>query len=125
MHRGIKGTLMVLGLCASGAAIGQSSQNIIPKELLDLDYQRCENDCVPGFGEATCKPLCECTVGEFQKRLNYAKYLDLSVQLSRGEVKPESRTLLDTIAKYCTAELDKQGIPIGQPSPETQEPQEQ
>lgn len=123
MGRGIKGTLMALGLCASGAVIAQSSQNIIPQELLDLDYQRCENDCVPGFGEITCKPLCECTVGEFQKRLDYAKYLDLSVQLSRGEIKPESRALLDTIANFCTSELDRRGIPVGEPSPDTKEPQ--
>tara|TARA_R110002096_G_scaffold253688_1_gene446620 strand:- start:543 stop:890 length:348 start_codon:yes stop_codon:yes gene_type:complete len=115
---------MVLGFCASGAAVAQSSQNIIPKELLDLDYQRCENDCVPGFGEATCKPLCECTVSEFQKRLDYARYLDLSVQLSRGELKPESRELLDSIANHCTAELDRNGIPIGKPDAETKAPQQ-
>lgn len=115
MGRGMRKGLAVLSLCVSGAFAAQSAQDIIPKELLDLDYQRCENDCVPGFGEATCKPLCECTVGEFQKRLDYAKYLDLSVQLSRGELKPESRTLLDNIANYCTAELDKKGVVIGGP----------
>ncbi|MEX0299375.1 MAG: hypothetical protein AB3N28_09920 [Kordiimonas sp.] len=124
MGWGFKKTLMVVGFCASGAAIAQSSQDVIPKELLDLDYQRCENDCVPGFGEATCKPLCECTVSEFQKRLDYARYLDLSVQLSRGELKPESRILLDDIAKHCTAELDKNGIAVGSPDPETKAPQQ-
>lgn len=106
---------MVLGLCASSAVWAQSSQDVIPEELLDLDFQRCNNDCVPGFGEATCKPLCECTVAEFQKRLTYAQYLDLSVQLSKAEIKPESRKLLDSIAQHCTAELDKQGIAVGGP----------
>lgn len=124
MTWGLRRTLMVIGLCASSAAIAQTSQNVIPKELLDLDFQRCENDCVPGFGEATCKPLCECTVGEFQKRLNYSKYLDLSVQLSRGELKPESRSLLDNIANFCTAQLDKMGVVIGKPGEETNEPQQ-
>ena len=121
----MKKFLMVMSLCASGAAVAQSSQNVIPKDLLDLDRQRCENECVPGFGEATCKPLCECVTGEYQKRLDYSKYLDLSVQLSRGEIKPETRTLLDTIANYCTAQIDKMGIAVGKPDekPASQDPQ--
>jgi len=85
----------------------------IPQDLLDLDYQRCVNDCVPGFGETTCKPLCTCTVAEFSKRLDFQKYLDLSVELSRNEIKPENRKLLDTIAKYCTSELEKSGVTVG------------
>jgi len=120
MHYIFKHTFMAASLCLGGAVVAQSSQDVIPKELLDLDYQRCTNDCVPGFGEATCKPLCECTVTEFQKRLNYAQYLDLSVQLSRAEIKPESRALLDNIANYCTAELDKKGIIVGAPEAQSQ-----
>lgn len=100
-------------LCFASTSV--FAQDIIPKELLDLDFQRCVNDCVPGFGEATCKPLCDCTVDEFQKRLNYAKYLELSVQLSRTEINPANRLLLDSIAEYCTAEIDLKGIKVGAP----------
>ncbi len=85
----------------------------IPEDLLALDHQRCMNGCVPGFGEATCKPLCDCTVGEFKKKLTFESYLDMSVQLSRNTLTPELRTFLDTVANYCTAELDRQGIQVG------------
>lgn len=85
----------------------------IPEDLLSLDHQRCMNGCVPGFGEATCKPLCDCTVSEFKKRLDFEAYLDMSVQLSKNAIKPELRALLDDVAKMCTAEIEKQGIEIG------------
>ncbi|MFC3053186.1 hypothetical protein [Kordiimonas pumila] len=90
--------------------------DIIPKDLLELDKQRCLKDCVPGFGETTCKPLCDCTVAEFSKRLDFSQYLDLSVELSKNDLKPENRKLLDTIANYCTAEIEKAGIVVGQPA---------
>jgi hypothetical protein len=106
--------LMVLTVLGGGAVFAQSSQ--IPQDLLDLDYQRCVSDCVPGFGEATCKPLCECTVGEFKKQLDFDAYLELSVQLSRGEISLKSRVLLDSIAKLCTAEIEKDGIQVGEPA---------
>ncbi len=112
--RFVRNFLMVLYVAGGSAAFAQSSQ--IPKDLLDLDYQRCVNDCVPGFGEATCKPLCDCTVGAFKKRLNFDAYLELSVQLSRGEISPESRILLDDIAKTCTAKIEQDGIIVGGPT---------
>lgn len=86
----------------------------IPEDLLALDHQRCMNGCVPGFGETTCKPLCDCTVGEFKKKLTFESYLDMSVQLSRNTLTPELRTFLDTVANYCTSELDRQGIQVGE-----------
>ena len=92
-----------------------NAQDTIPKEMLDLGFQQCANDCIPGFGEVTCKPLCECTMGEFQKRMNYAEYLALHVELSRSETSIANRQLLDTIATHCTAELDRKGIEIGSP----------
>lgn len=95
----------------AGSVLAQQSE--IPADLLALDHQRCMNGCVPGFGEATCKPLCDCTVAEFKKQLTFEQYLDMSVQLSRNEVGPELRKFLDGIANYCTAELDRQGIEIG------------
>lgn len=95
----------------AGSAFAQSSE--IPADLLDLDRQRCMRDCVPGFGETTCKPLCDCTVVEFNKRLDFSRYLDLSAQLSRGEVGPENRKMLDEIANHCAAELEKSGIKVG------------
>jgi len=94
-----------------GAVHAQSTE--IPQELLDLDRQRCLSECVPGFGEETCKPLCDCTVSEFKKRLDFSRYLELSAQLSRNELTPANRTFLDTVAQYCTAELDKSGIQVG------------
>lgn len=96
----------------SGGVLAQSSE--IPSELLDLDRQRCMRDCVPGFGETTCKPLCDCTVVEFKKRLDFSRYLDLSAQLSRGEVDPENRKMLDEIANQCAAELERSGIKVGE-----------
>jgi len=111
--RFIRSFLMLLYVSAGSAAFAQSSQ--IPQDLLDLDYQRCVNDCVPGFGEATCKPLCECTVGEFKQRLSFDEYLELSVQLTKGEISDKNRTLLDNIAQMCTKKIEEKGIEIGEP----------
>ena len=105
---------VTLFMVASGTVLAQSAQ--IPQDLLDLDHQRCMKDCTPGFGEVTCKPLCSCTVTEFKKRLDFSKYLDLSAQLSKDELSPQNRALLDNIANFCAAELDKAGIPIGGPT---------
>ncbi|TNE65553.1 MAG: hypothetical protein EP335_05315 [Alphaproteobacteria bacterium] len=117
MNRSLKAFAIGLScLVGSGVVLAQASKSQpIPQELLDLDNQRCMKDCVPGFGEETCKPLCDCTVKEFQKRLDFSQYLDMSVQLSRNELKPETRSLLDSVATYCTAEIDKAGIEVGQP----------
>lgn len=90
----------------------------IPEDLLALDRQRCMNGCVPGFGEKTCKTLCDCTVSEFKKKLTFESYLDMSVQLSKNELTEGVRSFLDTVANYCTAELDRQGIEVGEGTPE-------
>lgn len=111
MKRAIKPLAVFIAMLGSGAALAQKTE--IPAELLDLDRQRCMTDCVPGFGEETCKPLCDCTVAEFKKRLDFDKYLDLSAQLSRNELTAENRSFLDSVAKYCTAQLDKAGVPVG------------
>lgn len=96
---------------ASGAALAQNQP--IPQDMLDLDFQRCMTDCEPGFGAETCKPLCECTVGEFKKRLDFPAYLELSAQLSRNELSDENRKMLDGIAGMCTSQLEKSGVKIG------------
>ncbi|WP_417451958.1 hypothetical protein [Kordiimonas sp.] len=105
--------IATVSLMVGGAALAQESQ--IPQELLDLDYQRCMKDCEPGFGAATCKPLCECTVREFSKRLDFSAYLDLSAELSRNELSQGNREILDGVANYCTAELEKSGVVVGGP----------
>jgi len=110
----IKFSLFLLYALGGGAAFAQSAQ--IPEDMLELDRQRCENDCVPAYGEITCKPLCSCTVGEFKKRLDFDAYLDLSVQLSRGDISPKNRKLLDDIALFCTAQLERDGIIVGGPT---------
>lgn len=102
--------------CLAGSAV-MAQSNKIPADMLDLDRQRCENDCIPTFGETTCKPLCGCTVREYDRRLDFDAYLKLSVELSRNEISPESRVLLDSIAKMCTAELDAAGIQVGAETP--------
>ena len=91
-----------------------AQQNPIPEDLLALDHQRCMNGCVPGFGEQTCKPLCDCTMGEFRKQLSFEAYLDMSVQLTRNAVTPEMQEFLGKVANFCTAELDRKGIEVGQ-----------
>ena len=90
----------------------------IPEDLLALDHQRCMNGCVPGFGEQACKVLCDCTVSEFKKKLTFESYLDMSVQLSKNDLTEGVRAFLDTVANYCTAELDRLGIEIGTPEGE-------
>ncbi|SDE17965.1 hypothetical protein [Kordiimonas lacus] len=111
MKRNLRLVSAAMTLFMTGAVQAQSTE--IPQELLDLDRQRCLTECVPGFGEETCKPLCDCTVSEFKKRLDFSRYLELSAQLSRNELNPENRTFLDVVAQYCTAELDKSGVQIG------------
>lgn len=111
MKRNVRLVSAAMVFFAGSAAQAQSAE--IPADLLDLDRQRCLSECVPGYGEATCKPLCECTVTEFKKRLDFSRYLDLSAQLSRNELSPENRTFLDEVANYCTAELDKSGVQVG------------
>ncbi len=91
-----------------------AQQNPIPEDLLALDHQRCMNGCVPGFGEQTCKPLCDCTIGEFKKQLSFETYLDMSVQLTRNAVTPEMQEFLGKVANFCTAELDRKGIEVGE-----------
>jgi len=108
--------LFLLYVMGGGAAFAQSTQ--IPQDMLDLDYQRCVNDCVPAYGEVTCTPLCSCTVKEFKKRLDFDAYLELSVQLSGGDISAKSRLLLDEIAQYCAAKIERDGVEIGGPGDE-------
>ena len=104
---------VLLLLLVATASYAIQSGRAIPEDLLTLDHQRCMNGCVPGFGEATCKPLCDCTVAEFQKKMDFEAYLDMSVQLSKNAVSPELRVLLDDVAKMCTAEIERKGIEVG------------
>jgi len=82
----------------------------IPDDLLEVDKRRIMKDCVPEFGEEVCSALSDCTIGEFRKRLKMDAYLNLTMQLSRREVDAANRTLLDDIAKFCTAHLEKSGV---------------
>lgn len=91
-----------------------AQEKAIPEDLLALDHQRCMNGCVPGFGEQTCKPLCDCTVGEFKKQLSFESYLDMSVQLTRNSLTPQMQGFLAKVANYCTGELDRKGIEVGE-----------
>ena len=111
-------TLAVLTPLVTGTAVLAQSSDI-PQDLLDLDNQRCMKDCEPGFGAETCKPLCDCTVTEFKKRLDFAHYLDLSAQLARNELSAENRELLDGVANYCASQLEKSGIQVGGSTPAT------
>lgn len=101
-------------LLTGGVSVVSAQSKTVPEEYLALEHRRCMNGCVPGFGEQTCKPLCDCTVDEFKKQLTFETYLDMSVQLSRNAITPELRGFLDQIANYCTAELDRLGIEVGQ-----------
>ncbi|WP_308911813.1 hypothetical protein [Pseudokordiimonas caeni] len=112
-------SLAFAGLVAAGTSAMAAP---IPEDLLAVDQQRCMKGCVPGYGEATCKPLCDCTVREFKNRLDMDKYLSLSVELSKNEVSDTNRTLLDDIAKMCAAEIEKANIPVGEPQAETPQP---
>ncbi len=113
-----KASLFGITLVTSTSVMAQSvTESKIPKELLELDRKRCEADCTPTYGETTCKALCNCTVVEFDKRLDFDKYVVLSAQLSRNELSPESRLLLDVIAKRCTALVEQSGIVIGPVDP--------
>lgn len=109
--------LGVLFFTTISFSVSAQSQQTIPEDLLALDHQRCMNGCVPGFGETTCKPLCDCTIKEFKNKLTFERYLELSVQLSKNTLTPELRKFLDDTANYCTAELDRMGIAIGEPEP--------
>ena len=113
---------VLLYILAGSAVFAQSTA--IPKDLLDLDHRRCMNDCVPSFGETTCKPLCDCTISEFKKRLDFDKYLVLSVQMSRSEISPENGVMLREIALFCTAELDRMNVEVGGPEKPADEEKE-
>ncbi len=65
--------LLVLLFGFGGEMTFAQEQSTIPQDLLEVDRQRCMQGCVPGFGEATCKPLCDCTVKEFGKRLDFER----------------------------------------------------
>lgn len=111
MKLALKSASFSLVLIAGSGALAQSAT--IPKELLDLDRLRCMQGCEANASTEACTALCNCTVSEFQKRLNMDKYLTLSAQISRNELSVENRTLLDDVANYCVAELDKAGIDVG------------
>lgn len=106
-------TLVFLTVFSLIVPMAIAQQKAIPDDLLALDHQRCMNGCVPGYGEQTCKPLCDCTVGEFKKQLTFESYLDMSVQLTRNSVTPEMQAFLGKVANYCTGELDRKGIEVG------------
>ena len=111
---GFRNIVMAVLSLAFFAAPVLAQSKPIPEDLLALDQQRCMNGCVPGFGEKTCKSLCDCTVNEFKKKLTFESYLDMSVQLSKNELTESVRSFLDTVANYCTAELDRKGIEVGE-----------
>lgn len=114
MRRFFKASLFVISLATSMSVMAQSATDKkIPQELLELDRKRCETGCLEQVGEQVCKMLCDCTISEFQKRLDFDRYLALSAQLSRDEISPENRLLLDVIAKRCTAVVETSGIDIG------------
>lgn len=111
--KSLTGKLFVLVIIAIFQPGVMAQEKTIPEDLLALDHQRCMNGCVPGFGEQTCKPLCDCTVGEFKKQLTFEAYLDMSVQLTRNTLTPELQKFLAKVANYCTGELDRKGIEVG------------
>ncbi len=106
-------TALLLGMlvCAPAA---KAQTKPVSEDLLALDHRSCMAGCVPGFGEQTCKALCDCTASEFRKELTFESHLDLRAKLSRNELTPALRGFLDKVANYCTAELDRQGIQVGQ-----------
>lgn len=111
MTRIIRNILITLYMAGGAAAFAQSSQ--IPDDMLALDRQRCENDCIPAYGEAACKALCGCMVVEYKKTLSFDEYLELTVQLSKNKISPKNRKLLDEIALRCTKQIEDAGIEIG------------
>jgi len=105
--------LMMLVVFTPLQLVALAQQSKIPEDYLALDHQRCMTPCVSRFGELAYKSLCDCTVGEFKKQLNFQEYLDMSVQITRNSVTPELRQFLDNIGKFCSAELDRKGIEVG------------
>ena len=78
----------------------------IPKDLLELDRQRCSNDCLKELNDTgVCEQLCDCTVNEFQKRLNFDIYLTLSAELAQSKLSDSNRKIIDDIAKTCSANI--------------------
>ncbi|NVJ98644.1 MAG: hypothetical protein HWE25_10860 [Alphaproteobacteria bacterium] len=113
MLKSLKGLSAALFVLAGSGAFAQSAA--IPAELLEVDRLRCMQGCEANASAVACKALCDCTVSQFQKRLDMDKYLGLSAQLSRNELSEENRSILDQVANYCVAELDKAGIAVGAP----------
>lgn len=114
--KALKSLTMTGLLTLSCAAFAQESLKI-PDVYLAVDHKDCMTGCVPGYGETTCKPLCDCTVNQFKEKLSFDQYKDLRVQLSRNDVLPDMRKFLDETANYCTAEIDRMGIAVGEPDP--------
>lgn len=102
-------------LAAISCVVVAQQTDPIPDVYLAVDHKDCMSGCVPGFGEKTCKPLCDCTVSQFKQKLSFDQYKDMRLQISRNEVLPDMRIFLDDVAKICTAELDQQGVVVGEP----------
>ncbi len=107
-------------LLMSAIAVAQE----IPKELLELDRQRCSNECMKELNDAAiCKQLCDCTVSEFKKRFSFDIYLDLSAELAQSKVSKDNRKKLDDIARMCSANIkwpetrtEPKPVPLPKPS---------
>lgn len=112
----LRSLIMVSVVSLTGAAFAQESVRV-PDVYLAVDHRDCMTGCVPGFGEETCKPLCDCTVSQFKEKLTFDQYKDMRIQISRNELTPEVRAFLDQTAQYCTAELDKMGVEVGEADP--------
>ena len=112
----LRSLIMVSVVSLTGAAFAQESLKV-PDVYLAVDHRDCMTGCVPGFGEETCKPSCDCTVSQFKEKLTFDQYKDMRIQISRNELTPEVRAFLDQTAQYCTAELDKMGVEVGEADP--------
>lgn len=89
----------------------------IPPELRELDYQQCYRPCREGFEHLVCERLCTCSMDQMQERFDLEAYLTMRAEMSKNEVSEATREKLDSIALYCTAELDAAGIevrPVGE-----------
>ncbi len=110
-------SIAISGLLSLSCAAFAQEVLQIPDVYLAVDHRECMTGCVPGYGENTCKPLCDCTVSQFKEKLTFDQYKDLRIQLSRNDILPEMRKFLDETANYCIAEIDRMGIAVGEPDP--------
>lgn len=84
-----------------GFAVAQD----IPLPLLESDRKSCKASCEKSYSGKQCNQLCDCTVSEMQKKVSFDLYLQLTAEVSQGQLSKENTAMMGSIAQRCSTRI--------------------